>query len=40
MYNSNTIFCIGMGEVIDEETAQASKNDIMAVVGYITSKYE
>ena len=29
-----------MGEVIDEETAQASKNDIMAVVDYITNKYE
>ena len=39
-YNNNTIFSIGMGEVIDEETAQASKNDIMAVVDYITSKYE
>ena len=39
-YNNNTIFCIGIGEVIDEETAQASKNDIMAVVNHITSKYE
>tara|TARA_S200000501_G_scaffold40970_1_gene33367 strand:- start:826 stop:1302 length:477 start_codon:yes stop_codon:yes gene_type:complete len=40
MYDNNTIFCIGMGEVIDEETAQASKNDIMTVVDYITNKYE
>ena len=40
MYDNNTIFCIGMGEVIDEETAQASKNDIMAVVDYITNIYE
>ena len=40
MYNNNTTFCIGMGEVIDEETAQASKNDIMAVVDYITNIHE
>ena len=40
MYDNNTIFCIGMGEVIDEETAQASKNDIMTVVDYVTNKYE
>ena len=39
-YNNNAIFCIGIGEVIDEETAQASKSDIMAVVDYITNKYE
>tara|TARA_B100000965_G_scaffold116202_1_gene95956 strand:- start:177 stop:641 length:465 start_codon:yes stop_codon:yes gene_type:complete len=39
-YSNTTIFCIGMGEVIDEETAQASKSDIMAVVDYISNKYE
>ena len=40
MYDSKTIFSIGMGEMIDEETAKASKNDIMAVVDYITNKDE
>ena len=40
MYSDNKIFCIGIGEIIDEETALASKNDIMAVVDYLNSNYE
>jgi len=39
-YSKNTIFCVGIGEFIDEETALASKNDIMAVVDYLSSNYE
>jgi len=40
VYSDNKIFCIGIGEIIDEETALASKNDIMAVVDYLNSNYE
>ena len=40
MYSDNKIFCIGIGEIIDEETSLASKNDIMAVVDYLNSNYE
>jgi len=39
-YAHNKIFCVGIGEIIDEETALASKNDIMAVVDYLNSNYE
>ena len=39
-YSKNTIFCVGIGKIIDEETALASKNDIMAVVDYLSSNYE
>ena len=39
-YTNYEIFCIGLGETIDEETALASKNDIMAVVDYLNSNYE
>ena len=39
-YSNNKIFCVGMGETIDEETALASKNDIMAVVTYLNSIHE
>lgn len=39
-YSKNIIFCVGIGEFIDEETALASKNDIMAVVDYLSSNYE
>ncbi|OIR12942.1 MAG: hypothetical protein BEU03_02235 [Marine Group III euryarchaeote CG-Epi6] len=39
-YSKNTLFCVGIGKVIDEETALASKNDIMAVVDYLSSNYE
>ena len=40
MYSDNKIFCIGIGKIIDEETALASKNDIMTVVDYLNSNYE
>ena len=39
-YSENKIFCIGMGEIINEETAITSKNDIMTVVDYLSSTYE
>ena len=39
-YSKDTLFCVGIGKVIDEETALASKNDIMAVVDYLSSNYE
>ena len=39
-YTNFEIFCVGPGETIDEETALASKNDIMAVVDYLNSNYE
>ena len=39
-YSKNTLFCMGIGEIIDEETALASKNDIMTVVDYLSSNYE
>ena len=39
-YSKNTLFCMGIGEIIDEETVLASKNDIMAVVDYLSSNYE
>ena len=39
-YSNNKIFCVGMGKTIDEETALASKNDIMAVVTYLNSIHE
>lgn len=34
-YNREKTFCIGMGEVINEETAIASENDILAVLNHI-----
>ena len=39
-YTDEKIFCIGIGEIIDEETALASKKDIMAVIDYLNSNYE
>ena len=39
-YSKNTLFCVGIGEIIDEETALASKNDIMTVLDYLSSNYE
>ena len=39
-YNDSEIFCIGIGKIINEETALASKNDIRAVLDYINSNYE
>jgi len=39
-YTNSEIFCVGLGKIIDEETALASKNDIRAVVDYLNSNYE
>ena len=39
-YTDEKIFCVGIGEIIDEETALASKKDIMAVIDYLNSNYE
>ena len=39
-YAHKKIFCVGIGEIINEETALASKNDIMAVVDYLNNNYE
>ena len=39
-YAKNKTFCIGMGEIINEETAITSKNDIMTVIDYLNSNYE
>jgi len=39
-YTDENIFCVGIGEIIDEETALASKNDIMAVIDYLNRNYE
>ena len=39
-YSKNKIFCVGMGEIINEETAITSKNDIMTVIDYLNSAYE
>jgi len=39
-YTDEKIFCVGIGEIIDEETALASKNDIMAVIDYLNRNYE
>jgi len=34
-YSDETILCVGMGKTIDEETAIASENDILAVLKYL-----
>lgn len=39
-YSSEKIFCVGMGETIDEETAGASENDILTIVDYLEEYYE
>ena len=39
-YSSEKIFCVGMGETIDEETAVASENDILTIVDYLEEYYE
>ena len=39
-YTYEKIFGGGIGGVVDEETALASNNDIMAVVDYLNSNYE
>ena len=38
-YSDEKILCVGIGETIDEETAIASENDILAVVNYIKERY-
>ena len=34
-YGNETLLCVGMGEIIDEETAIASESDILAVLKYL-----
>lgn len=34
-YGDETLLCVGMGKTIDEETAIASENDILAVLKYL-----
>ena len=38
-YNQETVMCVGIGETIDEETAIASENDILAVLNHIKERY-
>ena len=38
-YAQETVMCIGIGETIDEETAIASENDILAVLNHIKERY-
>jgi hypothetical protein len=38
-YSDEKILCVGMGETIDEETAVASENDILAVITHLKEKY-
>ena len=37
-YSNERIMCVGLGETIDEETAIASKTDILAVTNYLRDK--
>jgi len=37
-YKNETIFCVGMGKTIDEETAIASEKDISKVLEYLNNK--
>ena len=39
-YSDEKIFCVGIGEIINEETAMASKNDISRVLEYLNNIYE
>ena len=34
-YGNETLLCVGMGEIINEETAIASESDILAVLKYL-----
>tara|TARA_B100000953_G_scaffold298957_1_gene297310 strand:- start:1412 stop:1885 length:474 start_codon:yes stop_codon:yes gene_type:complete len=36
-YSDEKIFCVGIGEIINEETAMASKNDISRVLEYLNN---
>ena len=38
-YSNEKIMCIGMGNIIDEETAIAANKDIMAIMNYLKDKY-
>ena len=38
-YSKENILCVGMGKTIDEETAIASENDILAVVKHLKERY-
>jgi hypothetical protein len=38
-YSKETIMCIGMGEIINEEIAIASNKDIMAIIDYLKDTY-
>ena len=37
-YSNERIMCVGLGETIDEETAIASKTDILAITNYLRDK--
>jgi hypothetical protein len=39
-YSDEKILCVGMGETINEETAVASENDILAAITHLKEKYE
>ncbi len=38
-YAQETVMCVGIGETIDEETAIASENDILAVLNHMKERY-
>jgi len=38
-YSKETIMCIGMGEIINEEIAIAANKDIMAIIDYLKDTY-
>tara|TARA_B100000586_G_C19986709_1_gene374457 strand:+ start:198 stop:674 length:477 start_codon:yes stop_codon:yes gene_type:complete len=38
-YSNEKIMCVGMGNIIDEETAIAANKDIMAIMNYLKDKY-
>jgi hypothetical protein len=38
-YSNEKIMCIGMGNVIDEETAIAANKDIITIINYLKDKY-
>jgi len=38
-YSNEKIMCVGMGNIIDEETAIAANKDIIAIINYLKDKY-
>ena len=38
-FSKEKILCVGIGETIDEETAIASENDILAVITHLKERY-